>query len=42
MPSKDFQATREKCHLVTMEDLKEEGWWTNFVGALLRTIAPLL
>ena len=39
---KDFQATREKCHLVTMEDLKEEGWWTNFVGALLRTIAPLL
>ena len=39
---RDFIATREKCHQVTKEDLKAEGFGKKFLGAVLRTIAPLM
>ena len=39
---KDFIQTREKCHLVTMEEIKAMKLPEEIGGAVLRTIAPLL
>lgn len=38
----DFIETREKCHRVTLEDVKNEKVLNKFIGAVMRMIAPLL
>lgn len=38
----DFLETREKCHRVTLEDVKNEKVLNKFIGAVMRMIAPLL
>ena len=38
----DFLETREKCHRVTLEDVKNEKMLDKFIGAVMRMVAPLL
>ncbi len=38
----DFRKTREKCQLITMEEVKKESAVTRFWGAMLKVFAPLM
>jgi cardiolipin synthase len=39
---KDFQETLQKCHKMTMQDLKNRSWFEKLSGKILRLIAPLM
>lgn len=39
---KDYQATLEKCSLITMENCKNYSWLGRKIGPLMRLVAPLM
>ena len=39
---KDFQATLEKCQLITAENCRKFGMFKKMIGRVLRIIAPLM
>ena len=38
----DFRSTMEKCHCITDQDIRNQGFFTRFFGALLKLAAPLM
>lgn len=39
---KDYEATLEKCSLITMEDCRNYSWLGRKIGPLMRLVAPLM